>query len=102
MILISDVLGLEALLDTMTHERFLASHQPKQPGDLAETTSTSSGGLEAVTLSAILGPFYRTGAPECENGQSMVLTAHKDDVTTRMFGKVKSHNGNVLPGAKIE
>jgi catechol 1,2-dioxygenase len=91
MILISDVLGLEALLDTMTQAR-LTSH--------AATPSSASSGT--VTMSAILGPFYRTGAPEYKNGESMVLTNGKGDVSARVFGRVLDVDGRPVVGAKLE
>ncbi|KAJ9115388.1 hypothetical protein QFC22_005143 [Naganishia vaughanmartiniae] len=112
MILISDVLGLEALLDTMAHDRFLASQSPHQPSKPThsdnghttgkETESSTTGGLEAVTLSAILGPFYRTAAPEYENGQSMVVTHHPEDVSALVHGVVKRVDGKPIQGAKVE
>lgn len=45
MILVSDVLGIESLVDMMEHERFAAA------------------GSGNATASAILGPFYRTVRP---------------------------------------
>ncbi len=91
MILISDVLGLEALLDTMTQDRLTAEQS---------TESSSSSGI--MTMSAILGPFYRTGAPEYKNGDSMVLTQGDGDVSAHVFGKVADANGKPIVGAKVE
>jgi catechol 1,2-dioxygenase len=96
MILISDVLGLEALLDTMTQERLTKSQAS------AATDSTASSGTNTVTMSAILGPFYRTGAPEYRNGESMVLTREEGDVTARIHGRLTDASGKPLVGAKIE
>lgn len=58
LILISDVLGLESLVDSMTYER---------------AQSNSSNKVGEATESAILGPFFRTGAPRYENGEDIVL-----------------------------
>ena len=59
LILISDVLGLESLVDSMAYERAQESSSGKKTGE--------------ATQSAILGPFYRTGAPQYENGADIVL-----------------------------
>jgi catechol 1,2-dioxygenase len=96
MILISDVLGLEALLDTMTQDRLTKSQAA------AATDSSASSGANLVTMSAILGPFYRTGAPEYPNGQSMVLTKEEGDVTARVHGRLTDVNGNPIVGAKLD
>jgi catechol 1,2-dioxygenase len=65
LILISDVLGIESLVDSMAHERAAAAAAaPVTDGAPAES---------APTLSAILGPFYRENAPKYPNGSDVVL-----------------------------
>ncbi len=62
LILISDVLGLESLVDSMAYER-------------AQSTSTSKKGSAEggeATQSAILGPFFRAGAPHYNSGEDIV------------------------------
>jgi catechol 1,2-dioxygenase len=100
MILISDVLGLEALIDTMTTERFHREHRLRAEAK-AETESTASGGLETATLSAILGPFYREGAPRYENGESIVKTHHPDDVSAYLYGRVVDIHNRPIVGAEV-
>jgi catechol 1,2-dioxygenase len=53
-------------------------------------------------MSAILGPFYRTEAPEYANGQSMVLTKEDGDVTAHVHGRLTDVRGKPIAGAKIE
>lgn len=100
MILISDVLGLEALVDTMTTERFHREHRLRAEAK-AETESTASGGLETATLSTILGPFYREGAPRYENGESIVKTHHPDDVSAYLYGRVVDIHNRPIVGAEV-
>ncbi|EST08390.1 Intradiol ring-cleavage dioxygenase, C-terminal [Kalmanozyma brasiliensis GHG001] len=94
LILISDVLGLESLVDNMTHERAQAA---------------SSGAKVDATESAILGPFYRTGAPRYENGGDIVLdhtitsADGKRGETCLMHGKVTdASTGAPIVGAQID
>lgn len=78
-ILVSDVLGLESLVDTLTHA--------------SETTDHTS--------LAILGPFYRENAPVYPFGASII----QKDVgghSAYVFGKITSASGEPLAGAKIE
>ena len=89
LILISDVLGLESLVDTIAHEK--ASHGEK------------------ATLSAILGHFYRLNAPEYPNGADIVLDHGikskdgKAGVTCLLHGTLTcSTSGRPVVGAKID
>lgn len=78
-ILVSDVLGLETLVDTQTHN---LDHVKK-------------------TSSAILGPFYRPNGPEYKNGESIIqkeVGGHKAYV----FGKITDPEGNPLTNAQVE
>ena len=96
LILISDVLGLESLVDTMAYERAQAS-----------STSLSSG--EEATQSAILGPFFRAGAPHYEAGADIVLdhsvksAEGKTGETCYMHGRVTdAATGKPVVGAVID
>lgn len=99
MILISDVLGLESLVDSIEHDKARAA---------ASATQTSKSGGEA-TLSAILGPFYRTGAPEYANGADIVQDhsivsseGHKGD-TCYMHGCITdSISGKPVSNALVD
>lgn len=99
LILISDVLGLESLVDSMAYERAQSSSCSAQKVE---------GGVEA-TQSAILGPFYRTGAPEYANGSDIVLDHNikssegKVGETCYMHGRVTdAATGQPVVGAKID
>ncbi|KII91228.1 hypothetical protein PLICRDRAFT_173115 [Plicaturopsis crispa FD-325 SS-3] len=91
MILISDVLGLEALLDSMAQERL----------QKAASTGTKSGSANA-TPSAILGPFYREGLPSFKNGESIVKTPAPNDVRAHVFGTLRDPDGAPISGATID
>lgn len=99
LILISDVLGLESLVDSMTYERAQSA---------SSSSSKAEGGMEA-TQSAILGPFYRLGAPEYPNGSDIVLdhkiksSDGKPGRTCFMHGRVSdAATGSPVVGAKID
>ena len=99
LILISDVLGLESLVDSMAYERAQAS---------SGSVNKSDSGVEA-TQSAILGPFYRTGAPSYPNGSDIVLdhtiksAEGKVGETCFMHGKVTdAATGKPVVGALID
>lgn len=96
MILISDVLGLESLIDSMTYAR-------------AQEGKVGKGSDAEATQSAILGPFYREGAPEYPNGSDIVLdhsiksAEGKQGETCFMHGIVTdAATGKPVVGAKID
>ena len=99
-ILISDVLGLESLLDTMTHER-------AEKRAAAQGSSVGKAGHKA-TDSAILGPFFREGAPKYDMGADIVLDHSivsedgKKGETTTMWGTVKGPDGKPVEGAVVD
>lgn len=78
-ILVSDVLGLEALVDTLTHNSDKNDH----------------------TSSAILGPFYRENSPLYPKGHSIII---KDVGGEKALikGRILNTEGKPLAGAKIE
>ncbi|SNX86589.1 related to hydroxyquinol-1,2-dioxygenase [Melanopsichium pennsylvanicum] len=99
LILISDVLGLESLVDSIAYEKARAS---------SSSASNVQGVVEA-TQSAILGPFYRMGAPEYENGADIVLdhsiksSQGKKGETCYMHGCIiDAATGAPVVGAKID
>jgi len=77
-ILLSDVLGVSMLVDAINH--------PK-----------SGKGTE----STVLGPFYVSGAPEYENGASIIKKQYADQVAL-VQGKVTDPDGNPIAGARLD
>lgn len=78
-ILVSDVLGLESLVDEITHSV-----------DNVVKTST-----------AIIGPFYRENSPVYQNGES-IIQKEVGGIKSFVHGKVTDSEGNPLANAKIE
>lgn len=78
-ILVSDVIGLEALVDTLTHSSDTVDH----------------------TSSAIIGPFYREDSPEYPKGGS-VIQKDVGGEKTLVSGRITDTVGNPLPGVKLE
>ena len=77
-ILLSDVLGVSMLVDAINH--------PK-----------SGKGTE----STVLGPFYVQGAPEYENGASIIKQQYADQVAL-VQGKVTDPDGKPIAGARLD
>lgn len=78
-ILLSDTLGLSALVDLMNDRRI------------------SDGG----TTSSLLGPFYRTDSPHFAYGD-FVATHKHGGTEICLYGRVTDADGDPVPGAKIE
>ncbi|ODV60932.1 intradiol ring-cleavage dioxygenase [Ascoidea rubescens DSM 1968] len=78
-ILVSDVLGLETLVDIQTHK---LDHVKK-------------------TSSAIIGPFYRPNSPLYRNGES-IIQKEVGGVKAFVHGRITDPEGKPLPGAKVE
>lgn len=78
LILVSDVLGLESLVDALTN--------------------TAD---EGVTESAVLGPFFRENAPVLANGASIVQGGVPGE-TVFVEGTVTGADGKPLAGAEID
>lgn len=78
-ILVSDVLGVETLVDTLTNASHLKDH----------------------TSLAILGPFYRENSPVYKFGDSIVQKDVGGEYSY-IFGNITSDAGVPLAGAKIE
>ncbi|GAA5834542.1 hypothetical protein JCM3766R1_003594 [Sporobolomyces carnicolor] len=83
MVLVSDVLGVETLVDMLEHARF---------ADNAKET----------TQSAILGPFYRKGVPVEPNGSSIVRMKESGAPFVHLFGTVTDKSGRPLQGALVD
>jgi len=111
MVLISDVLGLESLVDSMAHERLQS----------IVTDKGCNGNAEEITgqpsLSVVFGkknrflPCYSIDHPQTllqspsyENGESIVLTHKPNDVTAHahVYGTVKDINGRPILGAQVD
>lgn len=78
-ILVCDVLGIESLVDAITHQ-----------------------GGEDVTESAVLGPFYREGAPQLGWDETISQRGEADGPSVRMTGKVTDADGNPIHGAVLD
>ncbi len=77
-ILLSDTLGLSALVDIL-------ANRDKS---------------EAATESSLLGPFFREGAPELPGGASIARGLEGEPILLR--GQITSTEGKPLAGARIE
>lgn len=96
-------LGIESLVDTMAHQR-------AEKAARATLNSSSDGMLDdnPATLSAILGPFYREGAPEYKNGTDIVLDhtikgpKGEKGESARLFGRITDAAGKPVAGAKLD
>ncbi|KAN0062902.1 Catechol 1,2-dioxygenase [Thecaphora frezii] len=102
LILISDVLGLESLVDTIAHEKALRQTHTAGATDGAEESSKA-------TVSAILGPFYRENAPEYPMSADIVLDHDQKSAegergrTCYLHGTVtSSKTGEPIRDAKID
>ncbi|KAA8898630.1 Intradiol ring-cleavage dioxygenase [Sphaerosporella brunnea] len=87
-VLVSDILGLEALVDQITQESM---------------TAMDSDALTPATLSCILGPFFRENAPKYPNGADIVTKHTPDDPTCFMEGRVYDNStGKPVANAEID
>ncbi|MEL6190245.1 MAG: dioxygenase, partial [Myxococcota bacterium] len=78
-ILISDVLGLESLVDAISHD---------------------ARGSE--TESAVLGPFYREGAPKYGRDETISQRGAQDGASVRIQGRVMDGDGRPVPEATLD
>lgn len=106
-ILISDVLGIESLVDTLAHDR--ARSATKEGKDKVTPTAASNGEAAAApTSSAILGPFFREDAPALPMGADIVKDHSTTDANgkkgevTFMHGVVTDVHGQPIEGAVID
>jgi len=80
-ILLSDTLGVSALVNALNDKR--------------------GTDMDAVTKSSLLGPFYRKDSPVMEAGATIV-TRPTSGVETCLYGKVTDTKGNPIPHASVE
>ncbi|GAA6050658.1 hypothetical protein JCM3770_000877 [Rhodotorula araucariae] len=83
MVLVSDVFGVESLVDMMEHARY------------------AQAGKE-TTESAILGPFYRQNVPVSPNGSSLVRMREPGAPFVHLYGTVTGKDGKPLKGALVD
>ncbi|KAJ4328652.1 hypothetical protein N0V84_000842 [Fusarium piperis] len=82
--LVCDVIGLESLVDDITHR--------------AAAKDSASG-----TATAILGPFWRADTPIRENGTTITFDTPKDGIVAYLYGTVTSAaTGVPIPNASVE
>ncbi len=77
-ILLSDVLGLSALVNAL-HDKTAA---------------------ERGTQTSLLGPFFRQDAPEYELGASIIKHVNAPEIV--LYGQVKDGAGRPMPGATVD
>jgi catechol 1,2-dioxygenase len=76
-ILLSDVLGISMLVETLNHDK-----------------------ISGETESTVLGPFYIANAPKYPNGANICLDGKGEPVYMR--GKVTNSKGEPIPGAILD
>ncbi|KAK3691643.1 hypothetical protein LTR37_018522 [Vermiconidia calcicola] len=82
--LVTDVIGLESLVDEITYKQAAASSS-------------------SATPSAILGPFWRHDAPIRKNGESTVLKVPNDAKVSYMYGRLTDAvSGEPLANALVD
>ncbi|KAF4961518.1 hypothetical protein FGADI_142 [Fusarium gaditjirri] len=82
--LMCDVIGLESLVDDITHRQ------------------AAKNGV-AATETAILGPFWRHDTPTRENGTTITFDTPSDGVVAYLYGTVTSAaTGKPIPNASVE
>ncbi|KAK7409137.1 hypothetical protein QQX98_008687 [Neonectria punicea] len=82
--LMCDVIGLETLVDDITHR--------------AASKDSNSG-----TLTAILGPFWRADTPVRPNGTTITFETPEDGIVTFLHGTITSaETGKPIPNASVE
>jgi len=79
-ILLSDALGIESLVDAISHGH-------------CENNETES---------AVLGPFYREGAPLLESGASIAQRGEADGSSMFLHGVVRDAQGNPVANAELD
>lgn len=76
-ILLSDVLGISMLVETLNHDK-----------------------MSGETESTVLGPFYIANAPQYPNGANICLDGKGEPVY--VHGKVTDNKGRPIPGAIVD
>ncbi|SCV70460.1 BQ2448_1854 [Microbotryum intermedium] len=83
MVLVTDVLGVESLVDMLEHDKY------------------AKAGVDA-TPSAILGPFYRHGVTPQPMGTSIIREQEPGAPFAHLFGTVFGSDGKPLKGAIVD
>ncbi|SCZ87640.1 BZ3500_MvSof-1268-A1-R1_Chr2-2g05106 [Microbotryum saponariae] len=83
MVLVTDVLGVESLVDMLEHDKY------------------AKAGVDA-TPSAILGPFYRHGVTPQPMGTSIIREKEPGAPFAHLFGTVFGCDGKPLKGAIVD
>ncbi|KAI5476759.1 catechol 1,2-dioxygenase [Pseudohyphozyma bogoriensis] len=83
MVLVSDVFGIESLVDMMEHAKY------------------AKAGVE-TTSSAILGPFYRANVPVQPNGTSIIRQPEPEAEFSHVYGTVLNSAGKPIKGAIVD
>ncbi|SGZ26126.1 BQ5605_C024g09840 [Microbotryum silenes-dioicae] len=83
MVLVTDVLGVESLVDMLEHDKY------------------AKAGVDA-TPSAILGPFYRHGVTPQPMGTSIIREKEPGAPFVHLFGTVFDSDGKPLNGATLD
>lgn len=78
-ILISDILGVEVLVDMLD----------KRP-------------THGETISTVLGPFYRENPPVLPQGASIIQKGFDGQETVRVSGRIRDTDGQPVPGVTID
>lgn len=77
-VLYADILGISTLVDLI-----------------------NNNGMQGETMSALLGPFYRGQAPECDFGESIVRSETPGPALI-LKGRVMHANGDAIVGASLD
>jgi catechol 1,2-dioxygenase/hydroxyquinol 1,2-dioxygenase len=80
-ILLSDTLGLSAMVNSLNDKR--------------------GADIDAVTKSSLLGPFYRKDSPLMDAG-STIATKPTDGIEICLYGKATDTQGRPIPQASVE
>lgn len=88
-LLVTDIFGVESLVDTLDQTR----PARKAAGKAPESNATHS---------AILGPFYRHGVPPQENGTTIIRQFEEGAPYTHLYGTIYDHEGKPLPNAFVD
>lgn len=78
-ILLSDTLGASCLMDAINHRK-----------------------PERATESTVLGPFYRPGAPEIDEGENIMRSKMSESVPCEVRGRVIGVDGEPISGALLD
>ncbi|WOO79844.1 Catechol 1,2-dioxygenase [Vanrija pseudolonga] len=90
-VLVTDVLGIESLVNTLDQTRV----QRKAANGVASSSANP-------TDSAILGPFYRAGVPLQPNGTCIIRQDEPGAPYTHLYGRIFGADGKPLADALVD